>query len=215
MMRIDFAVLTDGGSDRVLVRIAQWVFEQHVRAEVPVQGRHADLSGMPQPPRSLQDRIDHAIKLYPCDVILVHRDAEAHTFDARFAEIQEAIHYSRIPRGFPLVCVVPIRMTEAWLLFNEPAIRRAAGNPNGTMELSLPVHVEAIPDPKEVLFEAMAKASGLTGRRLKLFRPEKSRSVLGNLIDDWSPLRQLSAFKRFETDLRNTVETMLQAKRHD
>jgi hypothetical protein len=34
--------------------------------------------------------------------------------------------------------VVPVRMTEAWLLADEFAIRSAPGNPNGTQSLDLP-----------------------------------------------------------------------------
>ena len=44
-------------------------------------------------------------------------------------------------------------MTESWLLFNEPALRRAADNPLGRTMLELPRarDVEAIPDPKALL----------------------------------------------------------------
>ena len=40
--------------------------------------------------------------------------------------------------GFCIVCVVPIRMTESWLLISEPAIRRAASNPRGREVIHLP-----------------------------------------------------------------------------
>jgi hypothetical protein len=39
----------------------------------------------------------------------------------------------------PVVCVVPVRMMEAWLLIDEMAIRRVAGNPNGRIPIELPV----------------------------------------------------------------------------
>lgn len=34
--------------------------------------------------------------------------------------------------------VIPVRMTEAWLLGHELSIRSAAGNPNGSENLELP-----------------------------------------------------------------------------
>jgi hypothetical protein len=94
-------------------------------------------------------------------------------------------------------------MIEAWLLFDETAIRRAAGNPNGTMPLGLPrlAKTEQIPDPKAILFKAIREASGLSGRRLKKLKVSVCRTRLAELICDFSPLRQLPAFARLESDL--------------
>ena len=94
-------------------------------------------------------------------------------------------------------------MTEAWLLFDEPAIRLAAGNPNGKTPLNVPdlSVIEQIPDPKDVLFEVLREASGLTGRRLKRFNMAECRIRVTDLVSDFSPLRKLSAFKRLERDV--------------
>jgi hypothetical protein len=105
---------------------------------------------------------------------------------------------------------VPVRETEAWLLFDEGAIRRAAGNPNGVSPLHLPriAECEQLPDPKSVLFNTLIDASGLKGRRRRSFRPQNARARLGDLIDDFSPLRVLSAFQRFEIDVQRVVDTL-------
>ena len=94
-------------------------------------------------------------------------------------------------------------MTEAWLLFDEPAIRLAAGNPNGKNPLNVPdlSIIERIPNPKDVLFGVLREASGLTGRHLKRFNMAESRIRITKLISDFSPLRELSAFKRLERDV--------------
>lgn len=94
-------------------------------------------------------------------------------------------------------------MTEAWLLFDEPAIRLAAGNPNGKIPLDMPQIsiIEEIPDPKEFLFQMLREASGLSGRRLKKFNTGECRIRITELISDFSPLRQLSAFQRLEIDI--------------
>jgi hypothetical protein len=96
-------------------------------------------------------------------------------------------------------------MTEAWFLFDEPAIRRAAGCPNGDMDLRLPPlkSVESMPDPKALLLETLRTASNLSGRRLKKFEPDRLR--LANLIDDFSPLRALQAFCAVEEHLRSAL----------
>jgi hypothetical protein len=53
----------------------------------------------------------------------------------------------------PVVCVIPVKMTEAWLLIDEKAIREAAGNPKGRQPLNLPKpsKTEELSDPKETL----------------------------------------------------------------
>ncbi len=209
-MRIDFTLVANGSSDRALVAVAKWVFERNVPVNVPVQGEAADFSRMRRPPRRLSEKIERALELYPCSVLLIHRDAEGQEADERFEEIEGAWRSAGIQAAVPYVSVVPIRMTDAWFLFDEAAIRRAAGNPNGTVPLNLPglACVESEPDPKGVLFEALRSASGLRGRRRRAFTPQVHRSRLADLIDDFAPLRKLEAFQRFENDVREVVEQL-------
>jgi len=107
------------------------------------------------------------------------------------------------------VKIVPVRMTEAWLLHDEAAIRSAAGNPNGTVPLDLPrgSRAEQEIDPKARLHEAILAASGLAGRRrarLKSRVRDRSRRV-ADLIENYEPLRRLRAFQAFEEDLRDAL----------
>jgi hypothetical protein len=204
-MEVNFALLADGGSDRALLPIAKWVFAQRVPTEVQVRGEAADLSVLREPPRKLTDRISRAIELYPCTVLLVHRDAEAQDPEMRHKEIEVACRQVQTESLWSHVCVVPVRMTEAWLLFDEGALRKAAGNPNGKMPLSFPSDPESEPQPKRILLDALREASGLKGHRRKRFRPETARFFLANRIDDFSALRHLAAFRRFEHDVREVL----------
>ena len=64
------------------------------------------------------------------DLLFVHRYADRGA-PARFGEIANAVAAVRdAPRW---VGVVPVRMTEAWLVLDEEAIRRAVGRPNGRL----------------------------------------------------------------------------------
>lgn len=74
----------------------------------------------------------------------------------------------------PFVPVVPIRMTEAWLLIDEQAIRTASNNPNGIKTLDIPRinRLEHLPDHKNVLFEKIKMASELPSGRLRKFKPD-------------------------------------------
>ncbi len=107
------------------------------------------------------------------------------------------------------VCIVPVRMTEAWLLFDGTAIRKAADNPNGRVALKLPPvrRVEDLPDPKQMLHEALEIASEKTGRRLEQFRRDLPRRVqrVAEFIADFEPLRAVPAFHEFEEEVRRTL----------
>lgn len=108
------------------------------------------------------------------------------------------------------VPVVPVRTQEAWLLIDEAARRRAAGNPNGRMSLAMPGidGPEGIADPKAVLHDLLRQASGLTGRRLKRFNRGRQALRLGQLIEDYGALRRLAAFRRLKARLADCLAVM-------
>ncbi len=91
-------------------------------------------------------------------------------------------------------------MLEAWLLFDETAIRRAAGNPNGRDKIDLPklTRIESEPDPKQLLCDILSKASGLTGRKLKRFKPLSKRHLVAEEITSFAPLLKLEPFSRLQ-----------------
>lgn len=201
-MNLSYTLLTDGSSDKTLMPIIDWVLAQV--PNIRFSGQHAERTLKPS--LGLFRRAEAAVKVYECDILLVHRDAEAQAISERIAEI----HGDLATLNKRYVPIVPIRMTEAWLLIDEQAIRAAAGNPNGKISLDIPKaeRLERIPDPKNILFEQLKLASGLSAGRLKKFSPEFCRHRVAELISDFSQLRQLSAFVQFENDLLACVKTM-------
>jgi len=196
---IRFTLLTDGSSDDALMPILRWsIIENGVRGGV--QGEWADLRWPKRRPSGLVDRITAALHYYPCDLLFVHRDAEGRDMLLeRVGEIRQALDRLTIAKP-PVVCVVPVRMTEAWLLLDERAIRRAAGNPNGREPLALPrpAEIETLPDPKDTLAALLRDACGLGARR----RRRKVRiALVAGRVEDFTPLRSLSAFRVMEGDL--------------
>lgn len=204
MPSIEFTLLADGSSDAVLIEPLTWLLRQ-LGCEA-ANGTWADLRFLRSPPKDLRARIEAAVDLYPCDLLFVHRDAEAKPAEARIAEIDAARD------GLPTLAVpvVPVRMQEAWLLIDEAALRRAAGNPNGRMPLAMPGidALEGIADPKAMLHDLLRQASGLQGRRLKRFIPGRQTLRLGQLIDDYSALRRLPAFQQLEKQLGGCLMVM-------
>lgn len=204
MRELRYALLSDGGADRALLRILTWVLREHL-PDCAIQPEWADLRRLPVPLGNLNERIDQALLFYPCDLLFVHRDAETRSREERVEEIRSA--HARCGRpDFPAVCVVPVRMTEAWLLFDESAIRRAAGNPNGRVPLRLPGgSPETVPDPKDLLHTLLIEASELTGRRRRRFRPSACSWLVAQYIRDFRPLRGLAAFDAMEAELCETI----------
>jgi len=152
--------------------------------------------------------IKYSVDLYSCDLLFVHRDAERESHANRKQEIYAALGQMQasivVP---PIICVVPVRMQEAWLLFDESTLRAAAGNPHGSQILQLPriADLERLPDPKTILHNLLREASGLSGRRRKQVPVSVYAHRLAELVDDFSALRALSAFRSLEADINQLV----------
>lgn len=144
-----------------------------------------------------------SITFFPCDILFIHRDAEAQPWHPRQDEVQRALeelHDGQLPLT---VCVIPVRMQEARLLFDEAAVRAAAANRNYA-EPDLPPlnRLESLPNPKAELHERLRQASGLSGRRLKRLNVGRLAHFVAQNIENYEPLRQLEAFRRLEQDVR-------------
>jgi hypothetical protein len=165
------------------------------------------------PGRTVRQRLERMLKIDPdFDVLLVHRDCENDTRDMRETEIMSGVAHCDV--HWPVVPIVPIRMTEAWLLLDEDAIRMIAGHPSGIEPLDLPKvsHVEAVSDPKVRLQTALEVACGLSGRRLKKFKrdfPAHRRQLLERL-DRSGPVRQLGAWQALETATASAMAQLFQ-----
>ena len=210
MKQIRYTLLGDGPSDKALLPLLDWLLHIHY-ADYAIQSEWADPTLLPGA-KELSERIRKSLELYPCDLLFVHRDAEKEPLDHRVKEIQTALKHI-IYLQHPVIFVVPIRMQEAWLLFDEFAIRRAVGNPNGKTELKLPSlkSIENLPDPKEVLNDLLRKASELHGGRLKKLRVSHAAQRVAYYIDDFAPLQHLEAFQHLQAQIVDLVQSNWQA----
>jgi len=202
MSEITYTLLADGTSDRALLPIIDWTLRQHF-PDVVIQRQWADFSRLKNPPltRQLPERIQQAITLYPCDWLFIHRDAERESIADRNQEIDEAWRtVGKLAENKRLISLIPVRMTEAWLLLEEQAIRTASGNPSGQQSITLPPlrNLERLPDPKQNLKDLLRQSSGLTGRRLQKFNVPRAVQLVAENVQDYSHLRSLPAFLIFE-----------------
>lgn len=198
---------SDGSSDRALMPHLNWLLRQN-GVQRDILPTWADLRYLPNVPKGLSERIRVSLELYPCDLLFIHRDTERDTYINRKNEILNALELlaGQIDT-LPFVCVIPMRMQEAWMLFDINAIRSASGNPNGREAISLPRlnSIEAKPDPKQILFELLERASGLSGRRLRSFNHRHSANQVSSYIEDFSPLRVLPTFAQLESDIADVI----------
>ncbi len=204
MKEICYTLVSDGSSDQALIPILSWLLREHCPGHA-IQPEWADLRRLPRPPQKLPERIRTSMELYPCGLLFVHRDAEKSLREKRVREIRKALDSLASP---PAVCVVPVRMQEAWLLFDETAIRKAAGNPNGAQPLDLPETktVESLPDPKRILHDLLRSASGhASKRRLKRLPISRFAFQVTEYTTTFAPLRSLPAFSALEKDLLKII----------
>jgi len=201
-----FTLIADGRTDDALIPILKWLLIKlgvsSPEPQLPILGN------LRNPPKKLQDKIAIALDLFPCNILFVHRDAESdeNPIENRTKEIRKAekLVKKTLP---PIVCVIPIKMIESWLLFNEDAIRKVVGNSNGKQELNLPKisEIETISDPKSRLEKLLIDASFPSRRGKKVNIPSNYCVRVAEMIDDFEPLRGLSSFQELEKELKNTL----------
>lgn len=196
MKTLRYTLLTDGSSDVALKSIIEWLVNEH-RPDIGLIGELAQNLG--NIGLSLEARVPEALRLFPCDVLFVHRDAEGETLQFRNDEILAALK----DRSVVWIPVIPVKMTEAWLLSDESAIRSAAENRAGKVQLNLPSKKtwEGLADPKKIFFDALIVASEKSGRALSKFNPNRQRALVAQRTADFSGLRGLPSFDVFEAHL--------------
>ena len=161
--------------------------------------------------RRLVDKVRNGLqRLGQFDLLFVHRDADNAGANPRYYEIENAIQEAEY-RG-PWVAIVPVRMTEAWILLDEAAIRRVVRRPDGRTPLALPTSRESerMADPKTILETVLLDASETRGRRRREIREDilnLSRQLLRNLPVG-GPLGDLESWSRFRDDTVAALQSL-------
>ena len=206
--------MAEGSSDRMLLAPLRWLFRELGIDEPGPEIVRIPFERMPNPPDSLERRIRHVLDEGGWDLVLVHRDSDAdRTTSRRVKEIREAEARARaaLERAsvVPVIPLVPVRATEAWLLFDERAIRSAAGNPDSRIPLGLPglAGIEREGRPKERLHDALRAASGTTGRRRRKFEAGVACHRIEEFVESWQALERLPAFVELKDRLRAALES--------
>ncbi|WP_422755220.1 hypothetical protein [Micromonospora sp. WMMD708] len=205
--------VAEGSSDAPLAELIESLF---LERGIEVRLSQPDFSLLGKVHKDVRSRVTAGLRLVgaPVDLIVVHRDADNAGRSARLREITRAIDSLHLDSL--LIPVIPVRMTEAWLLLDEATIRLVAGNPMGRMNLALPKRheVEALSDPKGFLQTCLLAAAGETGRRREAVRKRFSqhRRQLLQLLDPSGPVARLDSWKRLLEDI-NEIATQWEPHR--
>lgn len=210
MPKISFVFIGEGSSDSGLVNHLESLCLDCGAEEVT--GTAPDLSALPrQVGHTVKAKLQAVLVLNAsANLVFLHRDADSPTADFRYQEIETATR--ELGLILPHVAVVPIQATEAWLLLDEVAIRRAADKPGGRTPLDIPRprEVENIHKPKERLWELLRTASELSGRRLTRFNRdlERRRWLLLQELPTHGPVCEVRSWQRLKADLTATIEQL-------
>jgi Domain of unknown function (DUF4276) len=211
MKPLRITLITEGTSDIALIPHILWLLRQNGVSN-PIETNWADLRHLPRnlETKGLSRKISLSQELYPCDIFFIHRDSDNTSVEERETEILNAVRNIDGVKPSHFICVIPVKETEAWLLFDENAIRRASGNPNGSEPLNLPrlKGIENINDPKQILNEKLKIASGRQGRRLAKFNVSHSVTLISEYIEDFSPLRTLQSFNKLESKVKEMISAI-------
>lgn len=211
MIKLNGTLVADGSSDRLLKPILEWLLSQHLPPGSSVNIQVPDWGRFPAPVPTLPKKLLAARDFFTADVYFVHRDAEKNaSWQERRAEIDQHVQ-KVLSTGTRYVPIVPVQMTETWLLHNEAAIRETAENPNSNQSIALPAlkKLETLPDAKMHLLNILRDASGLTGRRLRKFEANERRRLhrLAELQQEqgFAILRALHAFQMLEAEIKTLI----------
>lgn len=202
--------VAEGSSDAPLASLVETLFRDQ---GVKVRLTAPDFGQLPEVRKDVESRIRAGVKLMDgrVDLVVVHRDADNAGSDARRQEVEAAM--ARVEIAAQCCPVIPVRMTEAWVLIDEGSIRKVAGNPRGRSDLGLPklTEIERVADPKELLRKSLLTASALTGRRREreAKRFNSQRRQLLELVDRNGPITSLPGWQRLTDDVGRVAAQLM------
>ena len=206
--QIIIALATEGSSDhRFLPNIIQRTFER-VAFDDEQEIEIFDPICLPQ---ISGENIREKAKKYAIQavekgamVLCFHADADdKDVFKERINPAFNAIKSDKGDLCKNLVAIVPIQMTEAWMLADKELLKKQLCTDKSDSELAIDKHPESFRNPKETIKNAINKArEGITKRYRNKLKIDDLYSPLGTKIP-LSKLESLSSYKKFEKAVRD------------
>jgi hypothetical protein len=201
-----FVILGEGTSDSMLEYPLRWLLSHHGFLG-KYEFDNSKVLSLESNSLKMESKVQALLGCTQPDVLFIHRDGDAAGYEARKAEI---VHACSSENSVKCIPVIPVKMLESWFLSDLNAIRIAAGNPQGHVEIPLPKfnQLERIANPKEKLFDCLRAAADLKGRRLKKFKPHKARRLVAEEIESFHPLLDLPSFNELSQEIQQLVNDL-------
>lgn len=220
MTALVMALYAEGHADEgflpvIIQRTAEQVLAQRGRAVVDVLGpiilNHTIDH---QFPTRVERMLEAARRASGYHALIVHADADYPTRDRALAErfIPGQKEVYKISQTQELVCeylvpIIPVQMTEAWMLADPDALREVIGVRLTAEAIGVPAHphqVESDPDPKQTLNTAIQKALAQRSRRRRRMDVRSVYEPLARQIS-LARLSGVPAYAQFMADLTRTL----------
>lgn len=149
------------------------------------------------------------------DALIIHNDADNRTFEqARRERFEPGL---ALVRQAPeeevcsnLVPVIPIRMTEAWMLVDFDAMCEVLGTSLSSAELGIPARAvlfEDITDPKSTLSEVIRNINATRSRHRQMINLSAKYELLARRID-LQRMTYVPSYKKFVDELTEVLEKL-------
>jgi len=211
-------LFTEGSTDNRFLKsvvertLDEVAFECRSEIETELFIIDIDKSGLSFHEQVLKASLD-AFNRYGITKLCVYLDADGPTDSRAFEnkldpaidalQQQEDSSYCKLT-----VPVVPIYMTEAWMLADTELIKRQIGTDKSDQELGLVRNPEGIAKPKEVIQEAIRIArADMTQKRRKDLNISELYQPIGQEID-LDHLERLSAYRKFKESMREAFRIL-------
>ena len=151
------------------------------------------------------------VNLYGIMTLAVHTDADKHTYEERKSnKIVPALailenlddNYCKI-----LTPVIPVRMTEAWMLADKELLKKHIGTTENDRTLGIERDPEAISDPKVAIENAIRIAMAYLPKRRHKITLSELYEIMGDAIG-LEQLMSLSSYRKFTDEVRNTYRIL-------
>lgn len=210
------AYTTEGSTDqRFLKTIIRKVFEEVAfTCEGAIEVFEPVFIKFPRKKGFIDDVVDVSKKAYDTgiNVLCIHVDADSNK-DAEVIKFKIQPAFNSIEEKKEevycknLVAIIPIHMTEAWMLANKDLLKEEIGTTLSNTDLGISRHPESIADPKKVIEDALIIAQAhLPGKRNKidigdLYQPIGQKIKMDNL-------QTLESFKVFKESVESALRKL-------
>jgi Domain of unknown function (DUF4276) len=145
-------------------------------------------------------------------VLCIHTDADAPE-DTEVLKNKINPAFSEILASPEVICknlvaIIPIQMTEAWMLADTELLKSEIGSSKQDSDLKLDRKPESIADPKMVIAEAIVIArSNLTKLRRRQLNVGELYQPIGQKID-LTKLKSLKSYQKFRDAVKNAYRAL-------